>query len=118
MRSAETAPTARLLPRSDRVVASDRVERRLTVVLAADVAGYSRLVGADEEGTFAQWKMYWRVVIEPSIEAHRGRIARVNGDGMLVEFASVIAALRCASSVQCDIAGHNAAIPPDKRIEF
>ena len=67
---------------------SPRVERRLMAVLAADVAGYSRLVGADEEGTLAQWKAHWRELIAPKIAEHRGRIVRIAGDGLLVEFAS------------------------------
>ena len=68
-------------------LASERIERRLTAILAADVAGYSRLVEADEEGTLSQWKALWGTVIEPKIKEHRGRIARVIGDGILAEFA-------------------------------
>ena len=69
-------------------------------ILAADVAGYSRLVGADEEGTLAQWKAHWGEVIAPKITEHGGRIVRITGDGLLAEFASVVAAVRCAIDVQ------------------
>jgi len=99
-------------------LANERVERRLTAILAADVAGYSRLVGADEEGTLAQWKAHWSVLIEPTIKEHRGRIVRVIGDGLLVEFASVVDALRCAVEVQRGMATRNTDVPQDKRIEF
>ena len=75
-------------------MASERVARRLTAVLAADVAGYSRLVGNDEEGTLAQWKAHWHALIEPNIKKYHGRIVRVIGDGVLVEFASVVDAPR------------------------
>jgi class 3 adenylate cyclase len=77
-------------------VATDRVERRLTAILAADVAGYSRLVGEDEEGTLAQLKGHRRALVDPQIAKHRGRIVKTTGDGMLAEFASVVDALRCA----------------------
>jgi adenylate cyclase len=99
-------------------LASERIERRLTAILAADIAGYSRLVEADEEGTLSQWKALWGTVIEPKIKEHRGRIARVIGDGILAEFASVIDAVRCAVEVQRSMAEHNANAPQDKRIEF
>ena len=99
-------------------MASERIERRLTAILAADVAGYSRLVEADEEGTLSQWKALWGTVIEPKIKEHRGRIARVIGDGILAEFASVIDAVRCAVEVQRSVAERNANAPQDKRIEF
>src|SRR5215471_4388289 len=99
-------------------LAHERVERRLTAILAADVAGYSRLVGADEEGTLAQWKAHWSVLIEPTIKEHRGRIVRVIGDGLLVEFASVVDALRCAVEVQRGMVTRNTDVPQDKRIEF
>ena len=75
------------------------VERRLTAILAADVAGYSRLVGADVEGTLAQWKAHWDSLIEPKAREHRGRIVRVLGDSILIEFGSVIDAVRCAIEV-------------------
>ena len=77
-------------------------------ILAADVAGYSRLVGADEEGTLAQWKAHWRALIEPKIKEYSGRIVRITGDGLLVEFTSVIAAVRCAVEVQRTMVKRNA----------
>src|SRR4249919_768065 len=97
---------------------SPRVERRLMAILAADVAGYSRLVGADEEGTLAQWKAHWREFIDPKIKEHTGRIVRITGDGLLVEFASVSSAVRCAVEIQRAMVERNAAIPQEKRIEF
>jgi TolB-like protein len=87
-------------------------------ILAADVAGYSRLVGADEEGTLAQWKAHWRTVIDPKIQEHSGRIVRITGDGLLAEFASVVAAVRCAVEVQRAMVERNADVPKEKRIEF
>ena len=99
-------------------MASERVARRLTAVLAADVAGYSRLVGADEEGTLAQWKAHWHALIKPRIKECHGRIVRVIGDGVLVEFTSVVDAMRCAVEVQRGMAARNFDVPQDKRIEF
>jgi len=99
-------------------LAGERVERRLMAILAADVAGYSRLVGADEEGTLAQWKTHWRTVIDPKIQEHRGRVVRITGDGLLVEFASVVAAMRCAVEVQRAMLELNTELPQEKRIEF
>jgi TolB-like protein/class 3 adenylate cyclase/tetratricopeptide (TPR) repeat protein len=96
----------------------ERVERRLTAILAADVTGYSRLMGADEEGTLAQLKAHRRELVDPKIAQHRGRIVKTTGDGMLVEFASVVDALRCAVEVQRGMIGRNAEVPQDKRIEF
>jgi adenylate cyclase len=81
-------------------VARERVERRLAAILAADVAGYSRLIGGDEEGTLARLKAHRRELIEPKIAEHTGRIVKTTGDGMLVEFASVVDALRCATEIQ------------------
>ncbi len=92
--------------------------RRLTAILAADVAGYSRLVENDEEGTFTQWKGHWHALIEPKINEFHGRIVKVAGDGMLAEFASVVDAVRCAVEVQRGMASRNAEVPDDKRIEF
>ncbi len=96
----------------------ERVERRLTAILAADVAGYSRLMGADEEGTHAQLQDHLRSLVEPKVAEHRGRIVKTTGDGMLVEFASVVDALRCAVEVQRGMAERNAEVPEGKRIEF
>src|SRR5438552_18263717 len=95
-----------------------RVERRLAAILAADVAGYSRLIGADEEGTLGRLKALRAGVIDPKIAFHRGRIVKTTGDGLLVEFASVIDTLRCAAEMQAAMTESNAAIPPDRRIEF
>ena len=77
-----------------------RVERRLAAILAADVAGYSRLMGADEEGTLAALKTLRRELTDPKIKEHRGRIVKTTGDGLLLEFASVVDAVRCAVEVQ------------------
>ena len=93
-------------------------ERQLTAILAADVAGYSRLVENDEEGTLTQWKAHWHALIEPKIKEFHGRIVRVIGDGVLVEFASVVDAVRAAVEVQRGMAARNAEVPHDKRIEF
>jgi adenylate cyclase len=99
-------------------VASERVERRLTAILAADIAGYSRLMGADEEGTLTQMKTHRRALLDPKIEEHRGRIVKTTGDGLLAEFASVVDAMRCAVDVQRGMIARNAEIANDKRIEF
>jgi adenylate cyclase len=86
-----------------------RVERRLTAILAADVAGYSRLIEADEEGTLARLKVFRVDVIDPKIAEHRGRIVKTTGDGLLAEFASVLDALRWAAEASGN--GQNAPIP-------
>jgi adenylate cyclase len=99
-------------------MAKTRVERRLAAILAADVAGYSRLMGADEEGTLAALKAHRRELIDPKIAEHRGRIVKTTGDGALVEFASAVDAVRCATEIQRAMAERNAAIPEDRRIEF
>jgi TolB-like protein/class 3 adenylate cyclase len=96
----------------------ERVERRLAAVLALDVAGYSRLVGADDEGTVARWKALRETLIDPKIREHRGRIVKSTGDGVLVEFASVVNAARCAGEIQCHMAAQNADLPQDGRIEL
>ena len=92
--------------------------RRLTAILAADVAGYSRLMGADEEGTHERLKAHLRELIEPKIAEHRGRIVKNTGDGFLAEFSSVVDAVRCAVEVQRLMAARNEATPPENRIEF
>jgi adenylate cyclase len=94
------------------------VERRLAAILAADVAGYSRLVGADEQGTLAQWRAHWDELIEPKIREHQGRVVRITGDGILAEFASVVNAVRCAVALQRGMAKRNAHIATEQRIEF
>src|SRR5438552_8325552 len=95
-----------------------RAERRLAAILAADVAGYSRLMGLDEEGTLAQLKAHRRALVDPKIKEHRGRIVKTTGDGMLVEFASVVDAVRCAAEIQRGMAERNADVPAGRRIEF
>jgi adenylate cyclase len=94
------------------------VERRLAAILAADVAGYSRLMGADEEGTLERLKAHRRELVDPSIKGHRGRIVKTTGDGMLVEFPSVVDAVRCAVEMQRAMIDRNADVPEDKRIDF
>src|ERR1700741_3309719 len=94
------------------------VERRLAAIFAGDVVGYSRLMGADEEGTLAQLKAHRRELMDPKITEHRGRIVKTTGDGMLVEFASSVDAMRCAVEVQRGMVERNAEVPQDKRIEF
>jgi TolB-like protein/class 3 adenylate cyclase len=94
------------------------VERRLAAVLAADVAGYSRLMGIDEEGTLARLKTVRKTLVDPTIASHRGRIVKTTGDGMLIEFASAVDAVRGAVEVQRDMAKQNASVPQDTRIEF
>src|ERR1700745_1197904 len=99
-------------------LATGRVERRLAAILAADVAGYSRLMGVDEEGTLARLKGLRRELADPKIKEHRGRIVKTTGDGLLIEFASVVDAVRCAVEVQREMAERNTDVPPDDRIEF
>jgi adenylate cyclase len=99
-------------------LSEERVERRLTAILAADVVGYSRLMGADEEGTLAALKVIRRELVDPRIVEHRGRIVKTTGDGLLVEFASVVDAVRCAVDVQREMAERNAEVPTETRIEF
>jgi class 3 adenylate cyclase/pimeloyl-ACP methyl ester carboxylesterase len=94
------------------------VERRLAAILAADVAGYSRLMEADEEGVLARLKAARKSLVDPAIAAHRGRIVKTTGDGMLVEFASAVDAARCAIEVQRGMAEQNAAVPEVKRLEY
>ncbi len=96
----------------------ENLQRRLTAILVLDVAGYSRLMGADEEGTLAQLKTLRKTLVDPTIGAHRGRIVKTTGDGMLVEFASAVDAARGAAEVQRAMATQNINVPQDKRIEF
>jgi class 3 adenylate cyclase/TolB-like protein len=94
----------------------ERVHRRLAAILAADVVGYSRLMGADEEGTLSRLKALRRDLFDPKLNEHRGRIVKTTGDGFLTEFASVIDALRCAIDLQHGMAKCNGEIEPEKRI--
>src|ERR1700686_5437648 len=100
------------------VLSSERVERRLAAVLAADVAGYSRLMGIDEERTLARLKGARKALVDPTLSKDRGRIVKTTGDGMLVEFASAVDAVRGAVEVQRGMADQNASVPQDQRIEF
>jgi TolB-like protein len=99
-------------------VEEERVERRLAAILCADVVGYSRLMGADEEKTLAALKSHRRELIDPLIDQHRGRIFKTTGDGMLIEFASVVDAMRCAVVVQRGMEDRNANLPEVERIRF
>src|SRR6202040_602394 len=92
--------------------------RRLAAILAADVAGYSRLMGADEGGAHERLKVHLRELVEPKIAEHRGRIVKNTGDGLLAEFQSVVDAVRCAVEIQRGMADRNVPAPPEKRIEF
>lgn len=96
----------------------DRVDRRLAAIWAGDIAGYSRLMGADEEGTLRQLKAHRKELVDPKITEHRGRIVKTTGDGMLVEFVSVVDAVRCAVEIQRGMAERNAEVSDEKRIEF
>ena len=90
-----------------------RVERRLAAILAADVAGYSRLMGVDEEGTLRQLKVHRKELVDAKITEHRGRIVKTTGDGMLVEFVSVVDAVRCAVDIQRGMVERNAEVPAE-----
>jgi len=92
--------------------------RRLAAVLAADVAGYSRRMGADEEGTLERLKALRRELTDPKIKEHHGRVAKTTGDGILIEFGSVVDAVRCAVEVQREMAERKVDVPPERRIEF
>ena len=92
--------------------------RRLAAILAADVAGYSRLMGADEEGTLERLKALRREFVDPKISEHHGRIVKTTGDGLLVEFASVVDAVRCAVEVQQAMPERNTSVEAEKRIEL
>jgi TolB-like protein len=99
-------------------VTEQRPQRQLSAILAADVAGYSRLIGLDEEGTLARLKALRGALIDPKISEHRGRIVKTMGDGLLVQFASAVDAVRCAVDIQGKIRESDAATPDDQRIEF
>ena len=92
--------------------------RRLAAILAADVAGYSRLMGVDEEGTHERLKAHLRELVDPKIAEHHGRIVKNTGDGLLAEFSSVVDAVRCAAEIQRAMIDRNADTPDDKRIRF
>src|SRR5437016_1980563 len=93
-------------------------QRRLAAILAADITGYSRLMGADEEGTLARLKTLRAELIDPAIAGHNGRIVKTTGDGMLVEFASVVDAMRCATQWQAAMRERSAGAPTESRIDW
>ena len=99
-------------------MADQNVTRKLVAIFAADMVGYSRLMEADEEGTIARLKGLREELIDPSIARHQGRIVKTTGDGLLVELASVVAAVQCAVEVQRAIAEHEAEVPEDRRIRY
>jgi adenylate cyclase len=99
-------------------LSGERVERRLAAILAADVAGYSRLMGQDETGTLARLRTHRRELIDPNIAEHKGRIVKTTGDGILIEFPSVVEAVACAVAVQRGMADRNVSAPEDQRIVF
>jgi adenylate cyclase len=99
-------------------MAEERVDRRLAAILAADIAGYSRLMGTDEEGTLRQLKAHRKELVDPKITEHRGRIVKTTGDGMLLEFVSVVDAVRCAVDIQRAMIERTANLPAERRIQF
>jgi TolB-like protein len=99
-------------------MAEERVDRRLAAIFASDIASYSRLMGGDEEGTLRQLKAHRKELVDPKFTEHRGRIVKTTGDGMLVEFVSVVDAVRCAVDIQRGMVERNADLPAEKRIEF
>src|SRR5215208_2446063 len=101
----------RVGPSRKRMDAKSRTARRLAAILAADVVGYSRLMGIDEEGTLAALKTHRKEIIDPLITQHQGRIVKTTGDGLLIEFASVVDAVRCAVVMQQGMEDRNANIP-------
>jgi adenylate cyclase len=112
------APKAAQLLRRLRAARHPRLERRLAAILAADVVGYVRLMSADEEGTHRRLVTYRREIFEPKVREHRGRVVKNTGDGALVEFGSVVDAVRCALEVQGRLRVRNAELPQSRRIEF
>jgi adenylate cyclase len=99
-------------------LSTERVERRLAAILAADIAGYSRLMGLDETGTLYRLRAHRRELIDPKIAEHKGRIVKTTGDGILIEFPSVVEAVACAVAVQHGMGERNAATPEEQRIVF
>jgi adenylate cyclase len=96
---------------------SERIERRLAAILAADVVGYSRLMGADEPGTFARIRAHRKELFEPEIARHHGRIFKLMGDGLLSEFGSVVDAVNCAVEIQRSMLKRNYGVSDDRRID-
>ena len=93
-------------------------QRRLAAIVATDVVGYSRLMGVDEEGTLAALKAHRRELVDPKVAEHRGRIVKATGDGILLEFGSVLDAVRCCVEVQRAMAERNSDVPEDRRMLF
>jgi adenylate cyclase len=100
------------------VLSGERVERRLAAILAADVAGYSRLMGEDEAGTLARLRIHRRELIDPKVADHKGRVVKTTGDGILIEFPSVVEAVACAVAMQRGMAERNVSVPENQRIVF
>jgi adenylate cyclase len=96
----------------------ERVERRLAAILAADIAGYSRLMGQDEAGTLSRLRALRRELIDPKIATHHGRTVKTTGDGFLAEFSSSVDALRCACDIQARVPEYSTSVPPDLRIDL
>jgi adenylate cyclase len=99
-------------------LATERIERRLAAILAADVVGYSRLIGADEAGTLQAFKTIKIELFDPMVAAHHGRLVKTTGDGFLVEFGSVVDALHCATEIQAHMAARNVTVPTDRRLDL
>jgi adenylate cyclase len=99
-------------------VSQTTIQRRFAVILCADVVGYSRLMGIDEEGTFAALNATWRDVVNPALAEHRGRLVRTMGDGLLIEFGSVVDAVRCAIAIQRAIPARAPETPPERQIRL
>src|SRR6266566_2355409 len=99
-------------------MSGERVERRLAAILAADVVGYSRLIGQDEAGTLARLRAHRRELVDPNIAEHKGRIVKTTGDGILIEFPSVVEAVACAVAVQRGMVERNVSTSEDQRIVF
>jgi len=93
-------------------------KRKLAAILAADVVGFSRLTGSDEESTLARLRTLWSDLIAPTIAVHNGRVVKRTGDGSIIEFRSVVDAVRCAIEVQNGMVERNAGLPPERRIQF
>ena len=99
-------------------MASEHGQRKIAAILAADVVGFSRLTGVDEDRTLARLRALRSDVIDPTIAVHHGRVVKRTGDGLIIEFRSVVDAVRCAIEVQSAMSERNAGVAPDKRIEF
>src|SRR3989442_1063059 len=102
----------------EKMLSAERVERRLAAILAADVAGYSRLMGEDEAGTLTRLRTHRRELIDPQVAGHKGRIVKTTGDGILIEFPSVVEAVACALAVQQGMEERNTGAPQHQRIVF